>query len=273
MRDEPVYRGILAIDIERFSRAEWTDPVRKRLRGRLHRLVDDALTRAEIDPSLTARSDTGDGLWLLVGPEVSTARLLHPLATGLTSDAATSNQHAPGTEQMRRRMVVHAGELLQDPYGHTGASFNQAARLRFGEARALCELGRALDLQSRHGEAATSLRRSGDRFRELGDRTGQASVRPRELEACALPRKDAHLIADQHRAAGDGVAAAGASRLGAARDRRIAANHLGSPLESLASREHAPQAATDRAAPLERGKERRELLKAIRAGTDPGGDR
>src|SRR6266540_855596 len=102
MRDEPVYRGILAIDIERFSRAEWTDPVRKRLRGRLHRLVDDALTRAEIDPSLTARSDTGDGLWLLVGPEVSTARLLHPLATGLTSDAATSNQHAPGTEQMRR---------------------------------------------------------------------------------------------------------------------------------------------------------------------------
>ena len=127
MRDEPVYRGILAIDIERFSRAEWTHPVRKRLRGRLHRLVDDALTRAEIDPSLTARSDTGDGLWLLVGPEVSTARLLHPLATGLTSDAATSNQHAPGTEQMRLRMVVHAGELLQDPYGHTGASFNQAA--------------------------------------------------------------------------------------------------------------------------------------------------
>src|SRR6266540_3517230 len=37
MRDEPVYRGILAIDIERFSRAEWTHPVRKRLRGRLHR--------------------------------------------------------------------------------------------------------------------------------------------------------------------------------------------------------------------------------------------
>jgi hypothetical protein len=33
MREEPVYRGILGIDIEGFSRSEWTDPIRARLRG------------------------------------------------------------------------------------------------------------------------------------------------------------------------------------------------------------------------------------------------
>jgi hypothetical protein len=61
MHDEPVYRGIFGIDIEGFNRAEWTDPTRARLRARLHRLVDQALARAEIDQALTARSDTGDG--------------------------------------------------------------------------------------------------------------------------------------------------------------------------------------------------------------------
>jgi hypothetical protein len=32
MRDEPVHRGILGLDIEAFNRPEWTDPSRKRLR-------------------------------------------------------------------------------------------------------------------------------------------------------------------------------------------------------------------------------------------------
>jgi hypothetical protein len=36
MRGEPVYRGIVGIDIERFSRPESTAPIRVRLRGRLH---------------------------------------------------------------------------------------------------------------------------------------------------------------------------------------------------------------------------------------------
>jgi tetratricopeptide (TPR) repeat protein len=35
---------------------------------------------------------------------------------------------------MRLRVVVHAGELLQDPHGHTGASFNYAARLLDAQA-------------------------------------------------------------------------------------------------------------------------------------------
>ena len=134
MQDEPVYRGILGIDIERFSRAEWTDPTRARLRDRLHTLVDHALASADIPPPLTIRSDTGDGLWLLGGAQVSTARLLHPLASSLASGLADDNQHAPAAERMRLRVVVHAGELLQDLHGHTGQSWNHAARLLNAEA-------------------------------------------------------------------------------------------------------------------------------------------
>jgi NB-ARC domain len=134
MRDEPVYRGILGVDIERFSRAEWTDPIRARLRDRLHTLVDDALAHAEIDPALTVRSDTGDGLWLLADAQVPTTRLLHPLATRLASGLAADNRRMPAGEGMRLRVVVHAGELLHDSYGHTGASLNHAARLLDADA-------------------------------------------------------------------------------------------------------------------------------------------
>jgi len=134
VRVEPVYRGILGIDIERFSRPEWTDPIRARLRSRIHRLVDDALARAQIDPTSTARSDTGDGLWLLAGAQVPTTRLLHPLATSLASGLVDDNQQVPGSERIRLRVVVHAGELLQDSHGHTGQSWNHAARLLNADA-------------------------------------------------------------------------------------------------------------------------------------------
>src|SRR5262245_50416984 len=91
VRPEPVYRGIVGIDIERYSRAEWTDPIRARLRERLHRLVDNALAQAAIDLALTRRSDVGDGMWLLVAAEVSVSRLLHPFLTGLVGGLVEDN--------------------------------------------------------------------------------------------------------------------------------------------------------------------------------------
>jgi hypothetical protein len=76
MSDEPVSRGIVAIDIERFSRSEWTDRTRVRLRGRLHRLVDRALTQAKVPAARTDRQDTGDGL-LFIAADAPIAGLLH----------------------------------------------------------------------------------------------------------------------------------------------------------------------------------------------------
>src|SRR6266516_3102333 len=134
MQDGPVYRGILGVDIAGFNRTRWTDPIRRRLRERLYELVDHALADAELTTAQATRSDRGDGLWLLVAPEVSTARLLHPLASRLASGVAQGNLHAPAQERMRLRVVVHAGELLQDSHGHAGASWNLAARLLDAEA-------------------------------------------------------------------------------------------------------------------------------------------
>jgi hypothetical protein len=83
MSDEPVSHGIAAIDIERFSRSEWTDRTRVRLRGRLHRLVDRALTQAKVPAARTDRQDTGDGLLLFIAAAAPIAGLLHPFVSTL----------------------------------------------------------------------------------------------------------------------------------------------------------------------------------------------
>jgi hypothetical protein len=131
---EPVYRRIVGIDIERYSRIEWTDPIRARLRERLYRLVNEALVQAAIDPALTSRSDTGDGLWLLVAAEVSSARLLHPLVAHIVNGLREENKETSAAECMRLRFVVHAGEVLRDAHGETGASVIHAARLLDAQA-------------------------------------------------------------------------------------------------------------------------------------------
>jgi hypothetical protein len=95
--------------------------------------VSDALVRSRIAASLVASTDTGDGLLLLVEPEVSKARLLH-LTIGMAGALALDNQHAPAAHRMRLRVVAHAGEMLADARGHTGASLSFAARLLDADA-------------------------------------------------------------------------------------------------------------------------------------------
>jgi tetratricopeptide (TPR) repeat protein len=126
---EPVYRGILAVDIERFTRGEWTDPIRVRLRARLHQLLEHALSHAGVDPSQTHRSDTGDGVLLLAAAGVPTTRLLHPLVTAFAEQLARANRSVAANERLRMRLAVHAGEVIPDPYGHTGQSLNHVSRL------------------------------------------------------------------------------------------------------------------------------------------------
>lgn len=129
MAHGPTYRRIVALDVERFTRAAWGDPVRVRVRERLHRLLDSALSLAGIDQAATGRHDTGDGMLLLVDASVPMVQVLGPLLTLLAAGLAADNRQAPAGERVRVRMVVHAGEVLTDRIGMAGDSVNVAARL------------------------------------------------------------------------------------------------------------------------------------------------
>lgn len=129
MYREPVHRTILAIDIERFGRFEWTDPMRVRVRARLRRLVDGALADAMIDPTQVHGGDTGDGMLILVDGVVPTTRTLHPLVATLAKGLAEDNGDASAAERLRLRLAVHAGTVVPDGHGYTGEAVTHTARL------------------------------------------------------------------------------------------------------------------------------------------------
>jgi PAS domain S-box-containing protein len=99
------------------------------MRTGLHRIIGHALSAAGIDPEHVEQSEYGDGVLVLLGPQVSKARLLHPLLPRLVSGLARYNRGAADTTRLRVRAVVHAGELLRDDHGITGEDLVLAFRL------------------------------------------------------------------------------------------------------------------------------------------------
>lgn len=135
MGGTPVRRGILAFDIEGFGQPSRTDPDRAQLRSHLHALLDHALAAAKIPPAhITARSDLGDGILVLLDPAVPAATLLHPLLTDLAARLGTDNQTAAGPGRLRLRIALHEGHVLADDHGHVGDDLNHAFRLLDAQA-------------------------------------------------------------------------------------------------------------------------------------------
>jgi PAS domain S-box-containing protein len=129
MRAEPEHRAILALDIEGFGRLERSNVARARMRTGLHRILGNALSAAGISPEHIEQTEYGDGVLVLLDPQVSKARLLHPLLPRLVSGLARYNRTAADAARLRVRAVVHAGELLRDNHGITGEDLILAFRL------------------------------------------------------------------------------------------------------------------------------------------------
>ncbi len=143
---EPIYRGILAADIEGFGRLERSNPVRVHLRAALYRLIDQSLAQAGIEPWRCEHTDHGDCVLILLEPQFSKTRLLHPFVSTLAAALARHNRRAPTAERLRLRVVVHAGDILRDAHGHSGEDLNTAFRLLDSEPLHACLAQSAGDL-------------------------------------------------------------------------------------------------------------------------------
>jgi class 3 adenylate cyclase len=143
-RREAVHRTIVVIDI-----AESTDPVRtdhdrlvirKVMYHALHAALANALGRSVVfrwhDWQRFYLEDRGDGVLILVPPDVPKARLITGLAERLETILNRHNAASagPGDErtaatQIRLRVAVHAGEVTFDKHGVVGAAINHTFRL------------------------------------------------------------------------------------------------------------------------------------------------
>jgi hypothetical protein len=142
----PVYRSILAVDIQGSTTASRTDPVKERLRQELYRLLDQALVRAGVgEQHVDPPSDRGDGFLLLLHPvdELPKTLLLGSLMAEFAGGLAAHNRGAPPAERLLLRAAVHAGEVHHDPNGAFGTPIDVTFRLL--EARRFKAYRRASD--------------------------------------------------------------------------------------------------------------------------------
>ena len=128
---EAVHRTILVFDIEQSNHPMRTNRDRVVIHEAMYAAVRTALKRVKY-----YHEDRGDGVLVLVPPEVPKGRLVSNLLARLeaalgTHNAAMERQHASraAATQVRLRVAVHAGEVTFDGHGVVGAAVDYTFRL------------------------------------------------------------------------------------------------------------------------------------------------
>jgi hypothetical protein len=124
-----VHRTIVAVDVEGFGGRRRTNPDQVAVRDGLYRAMRRAFRYAGIPWADRDQQDRGDGMFILVGPEVPKSLLVESLPSALVIALRAHNAAHPDVERIRLRVALHAGEVNYDGHGVAGASVGLAFRL------------------------------------------------------------------------------------------------------------------------------------------------
>jgi tetratricopeptide (TPR) repeat protein len=129
MLQPAVHRTILIVDVESFGNPARTDLDRVVVRDAVYHTLQRSFSSARINWADCAAEDRGDGVFVLLPPEVPKSWLVTRLPVRLADSLARHNAACPEPERIRLRMVLHAGEVHPDAHGSAGTSINRAFRL------------------------------------------------------------------------------------------------------------------------------------------------
>lgn len=129
VRGPAVHRTIVAVDVEGFGNRHRTNPNQVAVRDGLYRAMREAFEQAGIPWADRDHEDRGDGMFILVGPEVPKSLLAESLPSALVAALRGHNAAHPDSERIRLRMALHAGEVNYDEHGATAAAINLTFRL------------------------------------------------------------------------------------------------------------------------------------------------
>ena len=138
-----LHRAILCVDVQGFGDRRRTNLHQVTVRDGLYRSLRDAFTRSGVEWDACHSEDRGDGILLLVPPDIPKNLLVRKVPRHLAAALYEHNLTHDINAQIRLRMVVHAGEVVSDAHGVAGTAINVAFRLL--EAG---ELKRALEVSS-----------------------------------------------------------------------------------------------------------------------------
>ncbi len=124
-----VHRAILIVDVENFGDPARTNAHQLAVRDAMYKALRQSFARARISWPGCAVEDRGDGVLVLVPPEVPKSWLVTRLPARLAEMLDRHNAACPAPERIRLRIALHAGEVHQDAHGFAGTSVNRTFRL------------------------------------------------------------------------------------------------------------------------------------------------
>ena len=131
---DAVHRTIVVVDIAKSTHPTRTNDDRLVIRAAMYNALATAFGRD--DWPRCRWEDRGDGVLILVPPEIPKARLVTGLPGRLESALAEHNaamakrdRDRAAATQVRLRVAVHAGEVTFDQHGVVGAAIDHTFRL------------------------------------------------------------------------------------------------------------------------------------------------
>ncbi|WP_239340182.1 hypothetical protein [Frankia sp. CiP3] len=132
MPDAPVSRRIMVADIESWSSRD--SHTQKNLRQRLREVLNLAFAESglpwrEWADAVVSVADRGDGLLIVIPPNVPIVRLLDPFVDRLEVALRHDRRLHSEPARMRLRLAIHDGEVLAESSGWAGHDVIEACRL------------------------------------------------------------------------------------------------------------------------------------------------
>jgi tetratricopeptide (TPR) repeat protein len=124
-----VHRTIVIVDVENFGDPARTNAHQLAVREGMYEALRQSFAQAGIGWGSCMAEDRGDGVLVLVPPEVPKSWLVSVVPARLAEVLAAHNAACDGPERFRLRMALHAGEVHRDTHGWAGVSLNRAFRL------------------------------------------------------------------------------------------------------------------------------------------------
>jgi NACHT domain len=118
----------LAVDVEGYGTRR-ANPDQLAVRDGLYGCLREAFARSGISWDACYHEDRGDGAVFLIPPEIPKEFLAVRFLREFCAALRLSNEKRGGTEKIRVRLVLHAGEVHRDAYGMAGTAINVAFRL------------------------------------------------------------------------------------------------------------------------------------------------
>jgi len=124
-----VHRAIVIVDVENFGDPARTNAHQLAVREEMYEALRQSFAQAGIGWDAGMAEDRGDGVLVLVPPEVPKSWLVSMVPARLAEMLAVHNAACAAQERIRLRMALHAGEVHRDAHGWAGVSLNRAFRL------------------------------------------------------------------------------------------------------------------------------------------------